>query len=479
MEEILVQSQCGLSTVLAGQKTLHSRYNPLSEAERYVDSLNTHGGIEYVILAECCLCYLIEPLRKKFPLAKIISIHISGFYGGKSAALPDAEWLPTSAVSRSSFLENEIDDTEADKIKIIEWRPAADVYGNEYLNLIKDITAFVKRADANKRTQAALGRRWIKNIVKNCFLFADKTVITRIRGTAPSCAAIGAGPDIEDSYGAIKNLKKNGTLIIAVSSASCALINAGIRPDVIIACDGGNWAPQHLFESLRFFYKKTPPVLAFSLNAALPRQCSAFRLLPVCDGSLFQNLVQKCFDIPCVSFPQRGTVGATALDLAFLLSDGPVYTAGINFSHKDIRTHAKPYAFDRILFSSADRLHPVYGLQFERAGMINSSGVNKIYAEWFAGQKFQRKIYPLAACNIDYGARINTKADMDIFEDVKKDRAVRPVTRLAAMLDAALNTGETREKLTKELSGLLSNDNVRAEMIEIHKKYCNIEARVG
>jgi hypothetical protein len=475
MEETLVLSRCGLYTVLAGQKTLHSRYNPLTEAERYVDSLHWRSEIEYIILAECCLCYLIEPLRKKFPSSKIISLHISGFYHGKSAAPPDAEWLPQSATGLDSFLEKEIDDTEADKIKIIEWRPAADVYREEYLNLVKTITAFVKRVDANKRTRTSFGRRWIRNVVKNCFLFAGDTKIARITRPAPSCIAAGAGPGLEDSYGAIRRLVKNGALLIAVSSALGALLNAGIRPGLIVACDGGNWARLHLFECFRYFYKKTPPALAFSLSAALPSQCAGFSsLLPLGDGSIFQSLVQKCLNIPPVSFPQRGTVGASALDLAFSLSDGPVYAAGINFSHKDIRTHAKPYAFDAGLSSSSFRLRPLYGLQFERALMIDSSRVNKIYSDWFNGQKFPRKIHDVSDATIDISG-VNG-GDADIFTRERKSPIPRPVTRLITALNAALTGEETREALTEELSELLPRDDVREALSDIAKKFRNIGA---
>jgi hypothetical protein len=477
MEERLVRSQCGLYTVLAGQKTLHSRYNPLTEAERYVDLLAWRGEIHYIILAECGLCYLIEPLRKKFPSAKIISLHISGFYNGKSVAPPDAEWQPESADSLGLFLEKEICDTEADKIKIIEWRPAADIYGGEYLNLIKDITAFVKRADANKRTKTAFGRRWIRNVIKNCFLFTGDTSVARVTRLAPSCIVAGAGPGLEDSYGAIRRLLKNGALLIAVSSALGALLNAGICPGLIVACDGGNWARLHLFDYLRYFCNKTtPPALAFSLSAALPSQCAGLTLLPLGDGSIFQGLAQKCLGLPPVSFPQRGTVGASALDLAFSLSDGPVYAAGINFSHKDIRTHAKPYTFDGVLFSSAFRLRPLYGLQFERERMIDSSRVNKIYSDWFARQKFPRKIHSVSDGSpiVDGGG-----GNADIFIREKKRRVPHPVTRLVAELKAAFANQRTRDALTKELTELLPFGEVQAELSCIAKKYCDIEARNG
>ncbi|MDR2344372.1 MAG: DUF115 domain-containing protein [Spirochaetaceae bacterium] len=472
--------------MLVGQKTLHSRYNPLTEAERYIVSLNLPDNIQYIILAECGLCYLIQPLRRKFPAAKIISLHASAFYRGKSVAPPDAEWLPGSSVNRGVFLENEIDDTEADKVKIIEWRPAADLYGEEYLNLVKDITTFVKRADANKRTRSAFGERWVKNVIKNCFFFNNEVGLSLPERGDSACVVAGAGPGLEYAYSAIRRLTKSGAFLIAVSSAAGALFHAGLRPDIIVACDGGNWALVHLFEAVRLFCKKeapASPALAFNLSAALPSWCAAFRLLPFGDGTLFQNLAQKCFGMPPLSFPQRGTVGASALDLAFYLSGGTVYTAGIDFSHKDIRTHAKPYAFDKILFGAADRLHPVYSLQFERAETIISSGVNRIYRDWFAAQDYRRKIHPLTDSKLTVES-CSGKTNARIFEYSKKNRVKMPVTRLVTALINTLEAPETGGRLTEELSTLLLNsppdgERLREELLRVSEKYRVMEARNG
>jgi hypothetical protein len=479
MEETLVRSQCGLYTVLVGQKTLHSRYDPLAEAERYLDSLKLDAGIRYIILAECGLCYLIEPLRKKFPKAKIVSLHIRKFYRHKSAAQPDAEWLPDSSVKRGAFLENEIDDTEAGRIKIIEWRPSADVYGEEYLNLVKDIAVFVKRADANKRTRTAFGHRWLKNVIRNCLLFNRDFNIALPARNAACCVVAGAGPGLEDAFGSIRRLKEAGAPLIAVSSAVAALFEAGICPDIIVACDGGNWARLHLAESVRYFLKKpagTPrPTLAFSLNAAVPLQCAAFGLLPLGDGSLFQSLVQKCFNLPPVSFPQRGTVGASAVDLAFYISGGAVYTAGIQFLHDDIRTHAKPYAFDKLLSGQENKLRPFYSLQFERCCKITVSGVNKIYSDWFDEQNYRQKLFLVTENNFDFNAVKKTSFN---FDHVKKNRINRPVTRLITVLTGALQTDETKERLTAELSGLRLKDGeqlfdggLQTELLSISEKY--------
>jgi hypothetical protein len=122
------------------------------------------------------------------------------------------------------------------------------------------------------------------------------------------------------------------------------------------------------------------------MSAALPSQCAGLPILPIGDGSLWQALVLGGLGIPFLALPQRGTVSASALDLGFALSRGEVYLTGVDLSHRDIRTHARPYAFDRLWDEEADRLRPRYGRYFTRSREMNAGGSQGIYAAWFRGQ---------------------------------------------------------------------------------------------
>jgi hypothetical protein len=85
-------------------------------------------------------------------------------------------------------------------------------------------------------------------------------------------------------------------------------------------------------------------------------------------------------------FPQRGTVTASALDLALNCTKGGVFFAGMDLSNEDLKTHARPYALDRFREEGATRLDPSYSRAFVRAGQISASGSHRVYAEWFGGQ---------------------------------------------------------------------------------------------
>ena len=88
---------------------LHSRYNPQTEAERYIDALNLSDNIKYFILIEPGLGYLIPALQSRCKGSTIIALHADSRFREQAAEVPAIPaWYPDSAVSVQDFLEKEI-----------------------------------------------------------------------------------------------------------------------------------------------------------------------------------------------------------------------------------------------------------------------------------------------------------------------------------------------------------------------------------
>jgi hypothetical protein len=382
MLERLAPTGSGFPTVYVGNQALHSRYNPPAEAEKYINSLNFREGIRFFILLEPGLGYTAGVLRKKFPDSAKLHLHVSDFFMSRnnySEMCP--AWSPGSGTTLLRFLEDHIPDTEAASIALVEWRPSQAAFGRAYLRLFAETAEYIKRADANKRTAVNFGRRWFKNAFKNLAVLKQTP---RYRPFAAPLLVAGAGPSLEEALPRLaEQEKKSRPFILAVSSAAPALLAADIPPDLILSADGGNWALLHLYEAIR---KPPRAVFAAALTAALPSQFAALPWLPISDGSLWQNTVLQSTGLPFVPLPQRGTVTATALDLAFRLCLGHIYIAGADLGHRDILTHARPYSFERLLTEKASRLNPAYSQSFFRASALASSGSHGIYAQWFARQ---------------------------------------------------------------------------------------------
>jgi hypothetical protein len=382
MLERLASTGSGFPTVYVGNQALHSRYNPPAEAEKYINSLHFREGVRFFILLEPGLGYTAAALRKKFPDSVILILHVSDFLASQhnySETFP--AWSPGSGTTLLRFLEDHIPDTEAASIALVEWRPSQSVFGGAYLRLFAETAEYVKRADANKRTAANFGKRWFRNVFKNLAILKKAP---RYRPFAAPLVVTGAGPSLEEAIPRLAEQKKKSPLfILAAASSASALLAADVPPDLILSADGGNWALLHLYEAIR---KPPRAVFAAALSAALPSQFAALPWLPISDGSLWQNILLQSMGLPFISLPQRGTVTATALDLAFQLCRGRVYIAGTDLGCRDILTHVRPYGFERLLTEKAGRLNPAYSQYFFRASAVASSGSHGIYAQWFARQ---------------------------------------------------------------------------------------------
>ncbi|MCL2380662.1 MAG: DUF115 domain-containing protein [Treponema sp.] len=469
---------------------LHSRYNPQGEADRYINALSLSEETRFFILIEPGLGYMIAPLRKKFPGAKIIALHVNapappdGWQGSQSlqAALqpPDSRWDPGAGIPAQDFLEREIPDSPAAQIRILEWRPALAVYGSAYRALVEESAAFIKRSDANARTTSAFGKRWFRNFFRNLEII--RTVVRPAPFSLPVLVT-GAGPGLEEALPLVHE-RRPCFFVLAVSSSVAALRAAGIAPDMVVGTDGGQWAAFHLSDCFR---RSGPPdgqppfpgPLAAALTAALPSQCEAVPVLPISDGSLWQTLILKELDIPFVALPQRGTVCATALDAAFALTSGDIFIAGIDLENSGIRSHARPYALDWFLEGNSGRVNPVYSQAFKRAALLKAGGTYSIYASWFEKQlaAYPKRLYSIGKNNRVFSpvktASFQTMPDKEAaslpaaFKRITLRRTGSPSRKARGVLERALRDPAHAPALRKELAPILAGGSAEPSLEEL------------
>ena len=466
-------------TVQVGEITIHSRYDPEAEAEKYIDSLKLKQH-KYFVLLEPGLGYLTVFLKKKFPMSQIISLHCSSFFDIKNnyltnmvkGLLLDRElaWTPASSETLEEFLEHRLFDADAADVKLIDWKPSVNAYGKACLYLTSVTVECIRRFSAGRKTVRNFGKRWLKNALYNIELIQNTALVKPGSMQILVCAA---GPSLEDSIDDIVKWKKSlfPPFIIAVSSAAPALFYNGIIPDIIITTDGGSWAGFHLIECFRQYLKNIDkkyinenPFIVASLTAALPSQTINYPVIVLYDGSLWQDIIlREAGVLPfCLAFPQRGTVSASALDLAFYLSSGNVYVCGIDFSHRDLLTHARPYAFERFLEQKQYRKNPMYSQVFEREDMIQRSGSHDIYASWFKSHlfPFHDRLYSVGESIFGISSG---KPDLDNLGErayfvVQNTKNKTDKKHLIDVLCNSLENHPVKEQLGKELGELLLPD---------------------
>ncbi|MDR1443864.1 MAG: DUF115 domain-containing protein [Treponema sp.] len=467
---------------------LHSRYNPQAEAERYLAALSIPPEIRCFILIEPGLGYMIPILSRRFPGARIMVLRVSAPRDGAPVQDGDAVyWDPGTGTTAEDFLGQELDnlaegensagkDFGPEAVKIIEWRPSLNLYGDSYVRLLAAAAAALRRFDAERRTLRAFGRRWFRNFFRNLRIFRRFPVYSL---REEPVLITGAGPSLEGSLPLIAELRQN-CFIIAASSSAQALLRRNILPDLVLSTDGGGWALLHLYELFRRNGSAWPEgqgrELAASCTANLPSQCGNLPVLAIADGSLWQGLVLRGLGIPHLVLPQRGTVTAAAIDLALALGRGKVIIAGVDLDIPDIRTHVRPYAFDRLEWEGASRIQPEYGRRFFRSTALREGGSHRIYAEWFAARlaSYPGRLYTLGDNNRLFEGlpRITVRdaapAGKAASGGFHEQRPLKDAPGLAlGILEAALEDERTRETLAGELAPLIFPGGPRPRRAEL------------
>ena len=438
---------------------LHSRHQPRREADRYIEALNLPDTIDCFILIEPGMGYLISALRERFPQSAVVVIHADNYFRLTQDQHPGVPmWFP-GGESVQEFLEGAIPETAS--ARLIEWRPSLHVYGDLCLNLVRETTEFMRRLAAGRRTTAAFGKRWVRNFFRNLAL-TNQTLLYRTMDMP--VVITGSGPSLEAALPQIRAARE-GVFVLAASSSLPALLAGGVTPDMVIATDGGGWALLHLHACFRSPLLTARCSLAFALSAALPSQCADIPLLPMNDGSLWQSMALQSVGLPSALIPQRGTVTASALDLALALSSGAVFLAGMDLAVQDIKSHARPYGFDHLFLGAASRLRPVYAQCFARSSDMRAGGSHDVYAAWFKDKiaSWPRRIYSLGGNHAAFEENlpsstltpVSHNAD-DCFKLVTAAHSPQERCRRAVdTLIAALDNPQYAAGLTGELAPLL------------------------
>jgi hypothetical protein len=365
---------------------------------RYINSLNIDSKTECFILVEPGLGYTIPVLKDKFKNSKIIVLHADKCFPAQEGT---ATLHCTKETDVYEFLENEVP-ADVSLVRVIEWRPSMNYYKAAYVKILSQVTQYLKRLNAEKKTVAAFGKRWIKNFFRN-LVNVNNTLLYREMDIP--VIVTGSGPSLETSLPLIRNMQ-DYCLIIASSSSVMALAHNGVKADIVITSDGGPWALHHIYPCFRGGNIVT---IAADLCASLPSQCANLPRLVLSDSSFWQSIILHELAIPSVIIPQRGTVTASAVELALILSCGKIYLAGMDLCIKDIRTHVRPYSFDHLFYGYANRLKPVYSQSFIRSGLMLKGGGLSIYRDWF---KKQLALWPKRIFSLDANHEIFDKTQV-------------------------------------------------------------------
>jgi hypothetical protein len=369
----VVPSRCGAPTAIVGQAYLHSRYDPLHEAQRLAASSlpardKLQGSSPFpaptaLIFYGFGLGYLVEAFAELHPQVPMVVVEAS--LAGFAAALRERDLRELLARPNVRWHLGEepeavlmsVDGLPLGGARIVRLRAAVEADASYYHRLDGLLQSLLDKREVNANTLQRFGRLWVRNLLSNLEAFVAYPGITELAGIFAGLPALvlAAGPSLDELLPHLPALRER-MLIVAVDTSHRFCVRQGFEPDLLVSVDPQYWNTRHLdWLPLR----RAILVCESAVNPRLFHRLAARQLCLYWVSSFFPlgQLLER-------TVGQKGAVGAggsvstTAWDVARVTGASPIYLGGLDLGFPGKRTHARGAFFEERLHSYSSRLLP-------------------------------------------------------------------------------------------------------------------------
>jgi hypothetical protein len=222
------------------------------------------------------------------------------------------------------------------RIQLLSLNRGYALHSTEYRRLLTEYRGRLQRAWQNKMTLIHMGRMWISNLIENCTRLPYSRDISRVRAGKP-IAVVGAGPSLDRSVRIIARHRRE-LFVLCVDTAYRPLIERGIEPDLLCVVEAQH---ANLQDIVGMPLDHQAVCADLTSHPALVRKCSNvfFFSSSFLDIDLLDRLAETQLRPTAVA--PLGSVGATAVALARVISPQPLLLFGLDFAFAHGKTHAR------------------------------------------------------------------------------------------------------------------------------------------
>ncbi|MGF7059788.1 motility associated factor glycosyltransferase family protein [Brassicibacter mesophilus] len=366
VEDSLDENLVKIETTKNGQKTLtikkedklvylHSKYNPLREAETIVEEykdieegtsvlfygiglgyhidafLEKHPNMNYYIyepVTEILYAYLSNKEIKDIPSKKLKGmitgsdkIDIAGFLNEFIAKSDGKVLMVSLPIHKQVFTE----------------------YYKEFLDLYKEVA---KNKRASTLTEYAYQKRWIKNSMKNFKeVLSSPNLILERKGhfKGKTALLVAAGPSLNEEIENIRYIKENGlAYIFSVGSAINTLIHHNVYPDVACTYDPTE-KNQIVFEKVKKLgITNIPLIFGTSVGYETLQNYPGKKCHMITSQDTVARFYLKAKDNEkIVSLFDAPSIAVVTLQLLYYLGFDTIILVGQNLAYKDKKRHSE------------------------------------------------------------------------------------------------------------------------------------------
>lgn len=340
---------------------LHSKYDPVQEAERFVAQLEGVEEYQHVFFYGVGLGYHVEAFAQKYPNLKITLyepnieafIHLLATRSLKKLPLKRLNqiYVETSPAVLDILLKDFTDFLD-DKVFFVSLPSYERVFSEHF----KGFSQVFREILINKKTSLNVNygfeKRWTVNSLTNFndILFSPGIFEKKPLFSGRPAIIAAAGPSLSEDFDQLRYIKEKGlAYIFAVGSAINALVNNGIEPDAVCAYDPSPLCIK-VFEGVIDQSKDNfPLIFGSSIGYEVVQQYRGPKLNMIINQDTFS---QYCLRHKDGSSPEimhdAPTIALVTLELLFKLGCNPIILAGQNLSYKNLRPYADGIHYEHV-----------------------------------------------------------------------------------------------------------------------------------
>jgi hypothetical protein len=419
----LLSTKTGFPTCKVGGRLLHSRHDPVREAERIIER-NYAPEADCIVLLGFGLGYYAEACLEGYPDAHILIVEpdIPLFLASLEARDYTRLWksarITLLLAAEPGGVTTALNALKARTCQVIALRGIYDLHADYFARIQNAVKAHVSRQQINTNTLKRFGKLWVRNLARNLTSIAGaediRTFQDRLEGY-PALLLAG-GPSLSDILPYLRELKRR-FVIVAVDTTLRVCQTAGVRPDVLIIVDPQYWNTRHLdgtsLEDLILVSESSTHSRIFRLfrEAALPRTGGGTHKSA---GGPSQSALYLCRSL----FPlgrylddytgitgklgAGGSVATTAWDFLRFTGARPIVCAGLDLGFPGKLTHFRGSFFEERSHVLSSRKNPAETHSFAylrggdpfptenyAGGLVLSDRRMALYRGWFEDQLMQ------------------------------------------------------------------------------------------
>ncbi|WP_285397561.1 6-hydroxymethylpterin diphosphokinase MptE-like protein [Lysinibacillus sp. fls2-241-R2A-57] len=329
-----LSSKNNLKTVVVDGLLLHSKYDPIKEADRIVEK-EFEPNFAYVLFG-FGLGYIKDALLKRIddPSKLIIIDPIFSLLDQDDKSHHVIEKIDEKEIE--TYIANQLPQLSK-KVKVVCSPNYEKLFQNEYKMVLQIIKNVQMLNLVTENTVRYFADSWQENSIHNLANVYTGISLEALNKyyTCPVIVAAG-GPSLTKQLPLLKEIEKNVILIAAGSTVNSLLKNE-IEPDYIVTVDGSLANYNHFKDIGKI---KSKLIFAITSNYKIQYECKNEKYAFVDANNVeYREQIKKLFDVDLPLILGGGSVANFCYSIASYITTGPIAMIGQDLAYTDNKSH--------------------------------------------------------------------------------------------------------------------------------------------